>query len=414
MPLLGLARALSRATIGDPARMTLAVLGGRPAFERPLAVGAPIVEPATRERYLELMAEVFDRNWLTNDGPLVRRLEAEVARLHGVRHAVLVCNATIAQMLVLRALEVSGDVVVPSFTFVATAHACRIEGLNPVFCDISPDTLMAGPDEVERALTPATRAVVPVHLFGNVCDVSGLEALAARRGLALVFDAAHAFGCSAGEVPIGRFGRAEILSFHATKAFSTFEGGAVLTDDSGLDGRLRVLRNFGFRGYDDVAWLGLNGKLTESAAAFGLASLPALERRRELCRSIYLAYRERLAAIPGLELVSVGARGRSNHHYVPVLVDAETFGLTRDELCDLLWSENVLARRYFHPGVHRMAAYAAARPPSLPVTESVADRILCLPSGFPEPKPTVARIAELLLEARSAAPEIRRRGARPA
>jgi len=273
---------------------------------------------------------------------------------------------------------------------------------------------MAGPAEIERALTPATRAVIGVHLFGNVCDVSGLEDLCFQRELALVFDSAHAFGCTVGEVPVGRFGRAEVLSFHATKAFSTFEGGAVLTSDGELDSRIRLLRNFGFRGYDDVAWLGLNGKLSESAAAFGLASLPAFEGRRELCRRIYQAYRERLAAIPGLELVSVGARGRSNHHYVPVLVDAGAFGLTRDELCELLWSENVLARRYFHPGVHRMAAYAAAgRPPSLPVTESVSERILCLPSGFPEPEATVERLAGLLAEARGAAPEIRRK-VRPA
>lgn len=395
--------------------MTLAVLGGRPAFERPLAVGAPIVEPDTRERYSRLMGEAFDRNWLTNDGPLLQQLEEEIAGLHEVRHCALVCNATVAQMLVLRALELKGDVVLPSFTFVATAHACALEGLRPVFCDIAPDSLMAGPAEVERALTPATRAVVGVHLFGNVCDVGGLESLCSGRELALVFDAAHAFGCSVGKVPVGRFGRAEVLSFHATKAFSTFEGGAVLTGDGELDARVRRLRNFGFRGYDDVAWVGLNAKLTESAAAFGLASLPAFARRRELCRSIYHAYRERLSAMPGLELVSVGARGRSNHHYVPVLVDAEAFGLTRDELYELLWAENVIARRYFHPGVHRMAAYAGGGDrPSLPVTESVSERILCLPSGFPEPERTVERIAGLLLEARAAAPEIRRRRARPA
>jgi dTDP-4-amino-4,6-dideoxyglucose len=165
--------------------VSLAFLDGAPAFERPLAAGAPMVEPSTRERCFALMAEAFGRNWLANDGPLVRRLETEVARLHDVGCRVLVCNATIAQMLALHALDLSsGEVVVPSFTFAATAHASRLEGMNPVFCDICPDTLMAGPDEVERAVTPATRAIVPVHLFGNVGDVGGLEHLAACRGLA--------------------------------------------------------------------------------------------------------------------------------------------------------------------------------------------------------------------------------------
>ena len=390
--------------------MSLALLGGDPAFPKPLAVGAPIVEPETRERYHRLMAEAFERNWLTNDGPLVRQLEEEIARLHGVRHCALVCNATIAQVLLLRALDLQGEVVLPSFTFVATAHACVWQGLTPVFCDVSPDSLMAGPAEVERALTPGTRAVIGVHLFGNVCDAEGLASTCARHGLVLVFDAAHAFGCSRGETPIGSSGRAEILSFHATKAFSTFEGGAVLTNDPDLDARIRALRNFGFRGYDDVAWLGLNGKLPESSAALGLASLPVLEERRVRCRAIYELYRDRLRDVPGVEVLAVGKEGRSNYHYVPVLVDAEAFGVSRDLLYRLLWAENVLARRYFHPGLHRMAAYAKGVPTvSLPVTEGVSERILCLPSGFADPIPTVEKIVALFREARTRAEELRRR-----
>lgn len=388
--------------------MRLALLGGEPAFPRPLAVGAPIIEPETRERYHRLIAGAFERNWLTNDGPLVRQLEEELAKLHAVRHCASVCNATMAQVLLLRALELQGEVVLPSFTFVATAHACTWQGLTPVFCDISPDSLMAGPTEVERAVTKGTTAVIGVHLFGNVCDTAGLAETCARRGLVLVFDAAHAFGCTLGNTPIGGSGRAEILSFHATKAFSTFEGGAVLTNDPDLDARIRVLRNFGFRGYDDVAWLGLNGKLSESGAALGLASLPAVEERRERCRAIYETYRDGLADIPGVRVLSVGRRGRSNYHYVPILVDEVAFGLSRDLLYRLLWAENVLARRYFYPGLHRMAAYARTAPAvSLPVTEAVAGRILCLPSGFAEPA-TVERIVGLFREARARATDLRR------
>ena len=388
--------------------MRLALLGGEPAFPRPLAVGVPILEAETRERYHRLMAEAFERKWLTNDGPLVRQLEEELARLHAVRHCALVCNATMAQALLLRALEVQGEVVLPSFTFVATAHACAWQGLNPVFCDISPESLMAGPAEVERALTRGTRAVIGVHLFGNVCDTAGLAETCARQGVALFFDAAHAFGCTIGDTPIGGSGRAEILSFHATKAFSTFEGGAVLTNDSDLDARIRALRNFGFRGYDDVAWLGLNGKLSESGAALGLASLPAVEGRRRRCQAIYEAYRDGLADIPGVRVLPVGQGGRSNYHYVPVLIEVAAFGLSRDLLYRLLWAENVLARRYFHPGLHRMAAYAGKTPGvSLPATEAVADRILCLPSGFEEGVPTVERIVGLFREARARVAELR-------
>jgi dTDP-4-amino-4,6-dideoxygalactose transaminase len=389
--------------------MRLALLGGEPAFPRPLAVGAPVIEAETRERYYRLMAGAFERNWLTNDGPLVRQLEEELARLHAVRHCALVCNATMAQVLLLRALELQGEVVLPSFTFVATAHACSWQGLTPVFCDISPDSLMAGPAEVTRAVTKGTRVVIGVHLFGNVCDTAGLAETCAHQGLALFFDAAHAFGCTLGDTPIGGSGRAEILSFHATKAFSTFEGGAVLTNDADLDARIRAFRNFGFRGYDDVAWLGLNGKLSESGAALGLASLPAVEARRMRCRVIYEAYRDGLAGIPGVRVLPVGQRGRSNYHYVPILVDVETFGLSRDLLYRLLWAENVLVRRYFYPGLHRMSAYARTAPaPSLPVTEAVADRILCLPSGFAEPIATVERIVALFREARARAAELRR------
>ncbi len=389
--------------------MSLALLGGEPAFPHPLAVGAPILEAETRERYHRLMAGAFERRWLTNDGPLVRQLEEELARLHAVRHCALVCNATMAQVLLLRALELQGEVVLPSFTFVATAHACAWQGLTPVFCDISPNSLMAGPAEVERAVTRGTRAVIGVHLFGNVCDTAGLTETCARLGLTLFFDAAHAFGCAVGDTPIGGSGRAEILSFHATKAFSTFEGGAVLTNDSDLDARIRSFRNFGFRGYDDVAWLGLNGKLSESGAALGLASLPAIEERRRRCRAIYEAYREGLADIPGVRVLPVGEQGRSNYHYVPILVEASAFGLSRDLLYRILWAENVLVRRYFYPGLHRMAAYARATPGvSLPATEAVAERILCLPAGFTEPIPTVERIAGLFHEARARAGDLHR------
>jgi dTDP-4-amino-4,6-dideoxygalactose transaminase len=377
----------------------LALFTDRPAFEKPVQVGAPIVEKEVQQNYYKIMAKVFDGNYFTNNGPLVQQLEHEIARIHNVRHCIAVCNATVAQMLVLKGLNLEGEIILPSFTFIATAHACQWQNLKPVFCDISPTSLMLDVKKVEELINEKTCAIIGVHMFGNVCNVEKLQKMSKDYGLQFICDATHAFNCSFGDVPIGGFGKAEILSFHATKFFSTFEGGVVLTNDLTLNSCIRSLRNFGFRDYDDVGCIGINGKMSEASAAMGLASLPVLDSRIERLQKNYNLYREHLSSIPGISLLPVGEDGNSNFMYVVILLEEKTFGVSRDVLCKILLRENVIARRYFYPGCHRMEPYNTLFPDAykkLPVTENVVKKVLCLPTNLPEPELDIVTIVDCI------------------
>jgi dTDP-4-amino-4,6-dideoxygalactose transaminase len=327
---------------------------------------------------------MLDRRWLSNGGVYVLELERRIAELVGVRHCVSVCNATIGLEILAHALDLRGEVIVPSFTFVATAHAFRWVGLTPVFCDVDRATFTLDPARVEALITPRTSAIVGVHVYGRSCHVDALAAIARRHGLRLVYDAAHALGCSAGGRMIGGFGDAEVLSFHATKFLNAFEGGAIVTDDDALAERLQLARNFGFADYDDVVALGTNGKMTEASAAMGLTSLESMATFIDVNRGHYARYADGLAGMPGVSLVSFDARERNNYQYVVVEVDGDEAGLSRDQLHAVLHAERVLARRYFHPGVHRMEPYRTLVPDAgdaLPETERLTERVLCLPTG---------------------------------
>jgi len=249
----------------------LAVLGGRPSFDHPVCIGAPTI--GDRARLFDRLGAALDRRWLTNNGPLVQEFEARVAALAGVPHAVAMCNATVALQVLLRALDLSGEVILPSFTFVATAHAVVWEGLTPIFADVDPVTHNLDPARVEALITPQTSAILGVHLWGRPCAVDALTELAGRHRVRLVFDAAHAFGCTSRGRPLGSFGDAEVYSFHATKAVHAVEGGAVVTANAALAERLRKMRNFGFAGFDHVVSLGTNAKMHEFSAGVGLCSL---------------------------------------------------------------------------------------------------------------------------------------------
>jgi dTDP-4-amino-4,6-dideoxygalactose transaminase len=360
----------------------LAVFGGRPAFAEPLHVGRPNVGDA--EAFLARVRDILDRRWFTNNGPYVQDFERRMAELTGTPHAIAVCNATIGLELLVRALELSGEVIVPSFTFVATAHALQNQGIRPVFCDIDPRTHNLDPDEVEALVTPRTTAILGVHVWGRGCAVERLTALARARGLRLLFDAAHAFACTHAGRMIGGFGDAEVFSFHATKFLNTFEGGAITTADDALAERLRFMRNFGFSGYDQVSYLGTNGKMPEICAAMGLTGLEDLDELVEVNRRHLRTYRDALRAVRGLSLVEYDPAERSNHQYVVVEVDADAFGLDRDQLVRVLHAENVLARRYFHPGCHEMEPYRTTDPGAhlrLPHTERLCARVMTLPNG---------------------------------
>lgn len=359
----------------------LAIFGGQPAFTDPLHVGRPSI--GNRENFLKLAAEVLDSGWLTNDGPLVRRFEAAIADHIGVRNCVAMCNGTIALEATIRALGLTGEVIVPSFTFVATAHALHWQGITPVFADIDPETHTLDPKAVSAAITPRTTGIIGVHLWGRAAEVEMLQQIADEHGLHLMFDAAHAFGCSRNGQLIGKFGKAEVLSFHATKFFNTFEGGAVLTDDDELASALRLMRNFGFSGYDSVVHPGVNGKMIEICAAMGLTNLDHVGDVIARNRTNYHHYQRSLAGIPGFDLVKYDESEQNNFQYVVIRVGDES-PLGRDELIKTLHAENVLARRYFWPGCHRLSPYRELFPrigTFLPQTELLSDRVLVLPTG---------------------------------
>ncbi|HKX45420.1 MAG TPA: aminotransferase class I/II-fold pyridoxal phosphate-dependent enzyme, partial [Planctomycetota bacterium] len=349
----------------------LAVLGGEPAFPDKLHVGRPNL--GDRERFLSRVERILDSAWLTNDGPFAKDFERRVAALAGTRHAIAMCNATIALELVTRALGMRGEVILPAFTFVATAHALQWQEVRPVFADVDPRTHNLDPASVERLITPHTTGIVGVHVWGRACAVEDLQALADERGLQLVFDAAHALGCTHRGRPIGGFGRAEVFSFHATKVCNSFEGGVVTTNDDELAQKLRLMRNFGFAGKDRVVHLGSNGKLNEVSAAMGLTSLDSLDEFVATNRANHRRYAERLRGLAGLALLEYDPRERNNHQYVVVEVDPDRSALTRDELVAVLEAEGCLARRYFYPGVHRMEPYRSLQPVAalaLPATAS--------------------------------------------
>jgi dTDP-4-amino-4,6-dideoxygalactose transaminase len=359
----------------------LAINGAPPAFDEPLHVGRPNV--GSKEKFYDLAEQMFDRLWLTNNGPLVQELEKRIAAYHQVKHCVAMCNGTIALEIAIRALGLEGEVIVPSYTFIATAHALHWQGITPVFADIDPATHTLDPEAVRRMITPRTTGIIGVHTWGNVCDIAALQSLADEHGLKVMYDAAHAFGCSRNGAMIGNFGECEVLSFHATKFFNTFEGGAVLTNDDDLAEQMRLMRNFGFAGLDNVIHPGTNGKMTEIAAAMGLVNLDEVERIIETNRRNHALYRKGLEGIPFLFLIGFDQTERNNFQYVVVEVGDES-PVSRDGLIEALHAENVLARKYFWPGCHRMMPFRELYPHAglqLPITVTLAERVIVLPTG---------------------------------
>lgn len=365
--------------INSPA--DLAINGAPPAFAEPLVVGKP--NTGDKAAFLNYVDDIFDSGRLSNNGPLVQQLEQRIADHHQVKHCVVMCNGTIALEIAIRALDLTGEVILPSYTFIATAHALHWQGITPVFADIDPMTHCLSPDSVRELITPQTTSIIGVHLWGHAAPIDELQQIADEHGLKLMFDAAHAFGCSYKGQIIGSFGEAEVLSFHATKLFNTFEGGAVLTNNDELAEKMRLMRNFGFGGVDEVIYSGTNGKMTEICAAMGLVNLDTLESVIRRNESNYRAYEEGIKKIPGLTLYSFDEKERNNFQYVVMEVN-ESCSVNRDEIVDALQAENVLARKYFWPGCHNMSPYRDLYPHAgmlLQNTQKVSDRVVVLPTG---------------------------------
>jgi dTDP-4-amino-4,6-dideoxygalactose transaminase len=329
-----------------------------------------------------------------SDGKLVREFEERIAKVAGVRHCVATCNGTLALQMTFRSLGVTGEVIVPSFTYIATVQALRWLGITPVFCDVNPATHNIDPSHVERLITQKTRGILGVHLWGQPCEVDVLAAIADRHRLVLVFDAAHALGSTYEDRPVGSFGVAEVFSFHATKFVNTAEGGAITTNDDALASALRAERRFGFNQNDQNVDLGTNGKMSEICAAMGLTSLESFGKLVAANRATYEQYQAELAGIPGISLLPPGD-GKRNYQYIVTLVDEAKSGISRDDLLQVLQAEGILAKRYFHPGCHQLVRGDSIDVSSqLPVTEKLVKTVLVLPGGASVERQEVKGVCE--------------------
>lgn len=350
---------------------------------RPLHVGFPNV--GARQVFDDLVNGIFEKRWFTNHGEVVRTLERLLAEHLGVKHCITVCNATIGMQAALRALDIEGEVILPAFTFAATAHAVGMsKGLTPVFADVNRDTHCLCPESVRSHINDRTTAILAVHLWGNPCYPSQLQKIADEHELKLIFDSAHAFHNVYDGVSIGNFGDCEVFSFHATKFFNTFEGGAITTNDDALADRIRRICNFGFKGPDDISCIGTNAKMSEINAAMGVSMFECIDQIANTNRENFEVYQAFLDGVPGLKLFSMELIDRSNWQYVVLEIDSSRFGRSRDEVLEALHAKNVFAKRYFYPGCHRMQPYrddfnATGR--MLPNTDLLCDRVLCLPTG---------------------------------
>jgi dTDP-4-amino-4,6-dideoxygalactose transaminase len=365
-----------------------------------LHVGRPNL--GSRESFLARVNDILDRRWLSNNGPVVQEFERKVAESLGVKHALAMCNATAAIEIACRALGLKGEVIVPSYTFIATAHALQWQEITPVFCDMDPATHNIDPAKIERLITPRTTGIIGVHVWGRGCETEAIEEIARRRGLKVMYDASHGFACSKGGRMLGTFGECEVFSFHATKFLNCFEGGAVVTNNDDLAEKMRLMRNFGFQGLDNVIYLGVNGKMSEVHAAMGLTNLEALEEIISINRRNYEAYKTGLLNVLGISVIKYDPAERNNYQYVVIEVDPEVCPRNRDEIVEALHAENIIARKYFWPGCHKMEPYRSLQPNAdllLPETERIAASVIVLPTGQTVDEEVVSRVCRIIKDA---------------
>lgn len=333
------------------------------------------------EELIPYLETIWDRRVLTNNGPFHEQLEQELCRHLRVPHLALFSNGTIALVTALQALRISGEVITTPYSFVATAHSLLWNGIKPVFVDIHPETLNLDPAKIEAAITPQTSAILPVHCYGNPCDVDAIQRIADNYNLKVIYDAAHAFGVEHGGNSVLGFGDLSVLSFHATKVFNTFEGGAIACRNPRAKQHIDHLKNFGFVDETTVVATGINGKMNEFSAALGLLQLKHVAHAIERRGAIDAAYRAGLASVRGIRCVPRGSQTADNFAYFPILVTGE-YPLTRDGLYRRLDEQGIHGRRYFYPLISNFPMYRglpSAQPANLPVANQIADNVICLP-----------------------------------
>ncbi|HJV74755.1 MAG TPA: DegT/DnrJ/EryC1/StrS family aminotransferase [Noviherbaspirillum sp.] len=346
---------------------------------QPVYVTQPYLPPL--EEFLPYLEKIWNSKILTNGGPFHQRLEKALCEHLGVEHIALFSNGTLALVTALQALRITGEVITTPYSFVATAHSLLWNGIKPVFVDIDPETLNIDPAKIEAAITPHTTAIMPVHCYGHPCDVEAIQKIADNYNLRLIYDAAHAFGVEDAGGSVLRHGDLSVISFHATKVFNTFEGGAIVCPDAKTKQRIDHLKNFGFIDEVTVVAPGINGKMSELNAALGLLQLQYIDQAMERRKQIANTYRELLAQVPGIRCVTETGQKNANHSYFPILV-GDDYPLSRDALYKKLRDNNIFSRRYFFPLISDFPMYRglpSAHRDNLPVAADVANRVLCLP-----------------------------------
>lgn len=367
---------------------------------RRIEVTQPFMPPL--EEFEPLLTQIWENKWLTNNGPFHQQLEGQLRDYLGVENISLISNGTLALIIALQALRITGDVITTPFSFVATTHALHWNGIRPIFVDIDPETFNLDPSRIEAAITPSTTAILPVHVYGVPCAMDRIQQIADTYGLKVLYDAAHAFGVRAAKSSIYDTGDISILSFHATKVFSTFEGGAIIANGPKLKQRVDFLKNFGFADEVTVVGPGINAKMSEIHAAFGLVQLQHIGSMLQARRSIAARYRALLADVKGLRIPEIPAHVEHNGAYFPILVE-DSFPLSRDELYARLRSADVYARRYFYPLISEFPTYRglpSAVRGNLPVAHRVSHQVLCLPIHPNLSHSDQDRIAEIVTHAR--------------
>jgi len=347
--------------------------------KKPIYVTQPFVPPL--EEFIPYLEEIWERKWLTNAGPFHQKLEKDLAEYLGVKHLALFTNGTLALITALQTLRITGEVITTPFSFVATAHSLLWNNIKPVFVDIDPVTLNLAPDKIESAITPQTTAILPVHCYGTPCDVERIQQIADTYGLKVIYDAAHAFAVRHKGESLLNQGDLSILSFHATKVFNTFEGGAIVCPDVKTKQRIDYLKNFGFADEVTVVAPGINGKMNEVQAAFGLLQLKHVDNLIARRRDIDACYRQALADLKGITCLEIPDDMESNFSYFPIMVDGN-YPISRDALYQKLRDNGIFSRRYFYPLISDMPMYRglpSAAASNLPVAKRVSKQVLCLP-----------------------------------
>ena len=364
---------------------------------KPITVTSPLLP--NQEEFNELIKEIWESKWITNNGKYHKRLEEALANYLKVPFISLFTNGTLPLLTALQALEIKGEVITTPYSFVATTHSIWWNGATPVFVDIDPATGNIDPDRIEAAITPRTTAIMPVHVYGKPCDTKRIQEIADKYGLKVIYDAAHAFGVEVKGESILKEGDLSTLSFHATKVFNTIEGGALIMHDEATKQKIDYLKNFGFANETTVVGPGINSKMDEVRSAYGLLNLKQVDAAIEARHKVALAYREALATVKGISFWYDLPGVKHNYSYFPIFVNEKEYGMSRDELYFKMKEHNVFGRRYFYPLISDFSTYSglpSANPRNLPNAHKIADSVICLPIHHNISNCDIQRVLELI------------------